>query len=222
MSFDTKANPIEIFSSSSDSSDFSEYEECVQSPPSGTKEDPITLLSDSDREDRESTPAPVLALGSSKRPNTLDHSESEEEPPKKKSRSLSPQPARLRLFLAIPANIQEHPELLRHEPAAAPASLEDNFVAPIIDKSARLTALLRAPLRSPSRFEFAQRGYEPLRKVTPDLSREPSVFGKVEGEGDWVVVEDEEDDVMVVEDDEEEVVVILKVDEDEGYEGDEY
>ncbi|KAL1610266.1 hypothetical protein SLS60_001931 [Paraconiothyrium brasiliense] len=102
------SNPIEIFSSSKNF-DFSEYEECVEIQPSDTKENPVTILSDSGTE---LTEAPVLALASSKRATTLGHSNFEEVPPKKKSCSPSPQPVHLRFFLATPANIQEHPELL--------------------------------------------------------------------------------------------------------------
>jgi hypothetical protein len=142
MSFGTEANPIELFSSGEES-DFSDVEDRVTTPPSGTKEYPILLMSDSESE---STPAPVSPLGSSKRPITLDDDDSgsDEEPPKKKRTPSPPHPARINLSLAIPANIQPPPPLLRHHLAATAANPEGNFVAPTIDKSTRLTALLRA------------------------------------------------------------------------------
>ncbi|KAF2444822.1 hypothetical protein P171DRAFT_520923 [Karstenula rhodostoma CBS 690.94] len=141
MSSGTQANPIELFSSSEEESDFSDAETRVDTPPSGTKEDPITLASSED----ESSPAPVSPWGSSKRPITLDDSDSEDEPPTKKR---SPSPPRLDLALAIPATAQQPPPLLHHHPAAATTTTTadpgGNFVAPTIAKSARLAALLRA------------------------------------------------------------------------------
>lgn len=141
MSLGTQANPIPVLSPSESGS--SDYESCIENLPSGTKGDPITLVSDSEGS-RESSPAPISPLGSSKRPIEIDsESESEEEPPKKK-RSPSPQPASLRLTLAIPEHSVKPPQLLHHYPAAATATSEVNFVAPTIDKSARVTALLGA------------------------------------------------------------------------------
>lgn len=141
MSSGTEANPIELVLSSSEESDFSDAETLVDTPPSGTKEDPITLASDSEDE---SAPAPVSPGGSSKRPITLSDSESDDEPPKKKHSPSPPRLVRLNLTLAIPATTQQPPPLLQHNPATTTTTPEGNFVAPVIAKSARLTALLRA------------------------------------------------------------------------------